>query len=110
MMNCCHGDMEIWDTSLIAPLLLATNSRHLTLLHPKTALLCALVYSVMDFARYFTYASWDLRVALNVWIFSIKYPPGHPKNRRECAGYYVNGLNNEMVLKNSKQIKLQNEC
>ncbi|CAG2123061.1 unnamed protein product, partial [Medioppia subpectinata] len=72
MMNCCNGTMDYWDSCLTTPLLLATNSRYLVLLHPKTALLCAFVYSLMDVSRYFTYASWDLRVALDVNIFSIK--------------------------------------
>ncbi len=102
MMNCCNGEVEIWDTSLIAPLLLTTNSRYLSLLHPKTALLCAFVYSLMDILRYFTYASWDLRVALDLWIFSIKYPVGHPKNRKDCGGSYINGLNNDKILNDIK--------
>ena len=102
MMNCCNGEVDYWDSSLTTPLLLATNSRFVALLHPKTALLCAFVYSLMDMSRYFTYASWDLRVALDLNIFSIKYPVGHPNNKRDSKGYYVNGLNNEMVRKSAQ--------
>lgn len=110
MMNCCHGDMELWDSSLIAPFLLALNLlASYYVLHPKTALLCALCYSVMDFAHYFTYASWDLRVALDVNIFSIKYPPGDSRNRRECLGYYTNGINNDTVLKVKQQDSIKKE-
>jgi hypothetical protein len=57
----------------------------------------------MDLARYFTYASWDLRVALDVSIFTLKYPVGHPKNRRDAGGVYANGLNNETLVKKWNQ-------
>ena len=109
MMNCCNGDVDYWDSSLTTPLLLATNTRFIALLHPKTALLCAFVYSLMDLSRYFTYCSWDLRVALDLWIFSIKYPVGHPKNKRSLLGYYVNGLNNDSVLKGMTGHKTEQE-
>jgi len=103
MMNCCNGTMDYWDSSLTTPLLLATNTRFVALLHPKTALLCAFVYSLMDVSRYFTYASWDLKLALDVNVFSVKYPVGHPNNRRDSGGYYVNGVNNDEIL--AKYIK-----
>ena len=99
MMNCCKGDADYWDSCLTTPLLLATNTRFIALLHPKTALLCAFLYSLMDLSKYFTYCSWDLRFALDLNIFSIKYPVGHPNNKREAKGYYINGLNNDIVLK-----------
>lgn len=96
MTNVSRGDMDRWDGCLVAPLLLCANA-FLWLLPDHTALLCTLVYSVMDFARYFTYASWDLRDALDLWIFSLKYPPGHPHCRNGNLGYYVNGLNNAEI-------------
>lgn len=80
MVNISRGDMEVLDSSLVVPILLAANSMF-HLLNPYTALLCGLVYSIMDSLRYFTYSSWDLRVALDANIFTIKYPVGHPKNR-----------------------------
>lgn len=58
----------------------------------------------MDLARYFTYISWDMREALDVWIFSIKYPPGHPKfHKNKNQGIYVNGLNNNEVLSSTSK-------
>ena len=80
MVNISKGEMEPLDSSLVVPVLLVANSCF-SLLHPYTALLCGLVYSIMDALRYFTYSSWDLRLALDVNIFSIKYPVGHAKNR-----------------------------
>lgn len=52
----------------------------------------------MDVARYFTYISWDMREALDAWIFTLKYQPGHPKFGRGNQGVYINGLNNNEVL------------
>lgn len=66
---------------------------------PQKALLAALICNSIELIRYFTCVSWDLRVGLEVDIFSIRYPPGHEKNRRQCGGYYINGLNNREVLK-----------
>ncbi|XP_035230368.1 cholinephosphotransferase 1-like [Stegodyphus dumicola] len=101
--NVTYADMDLWDSSLVAPLLLCLNTYlpSVYMLPPSTALLCGLVYNLMDVARYFTYISWDLREALDVWIFSLKYPPGHPKFRRSNQGVYVNGLNNNEVLSSS---------
>lgn len=100
MMNISRGNMFAFDTSLVVPLLLALNSvMPRPLITEYTGLLCGLVYAIMDALRYFTYSSWDLRVALDANIFSIKYPAGHAKNRAGDNGFYINGLNNEKVLK-----------
>ncbi|KAG8187356.1 hypothetical protein JTE90_016906 [Oedothorax gibbosus] len=98
--NVTYADMDIWDTSLVAPFLLFLNSYlpPLYILPSSTALLCGLVYNLMDVARYFTYISWDMREALDVYIFTLKYPPGHPKFGRGNQGVYINGLNNTEVL------------
>lgn len=64
-----------------------------------SALLGAALCNGIELARYFTCVSWDLRVALDVDIFRVRYAPDHPKSRRTCRGYYVNGLNNSEVLK-----------
>jgi hypothetical protein len=99
MMNISRGNMYAFDTSLVVPLLLALNSvMPRPLISADTALLCGLVYTMMDALRFFTYSSWDLRVALDANIFSIKYPAGHPKNRAGDNGFYINGLNNAKVL------------
>lgn len=58
----------------------------------------------MDLARYFTYISWDMRDALDVWIFSLKYLPGHPKFHKNANhGVYINGLNNNEVLSSASK-------
>lgn len=109
MMNISRGNMYALDTSLVVPLLLALNS---TLPRPLiteyTGLLCGLVYSMMDATRFFTYSSWDLRVALDANIFSIKYPAGHTKNRAGDNGFYINGLNNAKVLSEWNKFKENN--
>ncbi|XP_015782514.1 cholinephosphotransferase 1 [Tetranychus urticae] len=105
MVNVSRGEMDKWDSSLVAPLLLTINQSFIGLIHPYTALLCALVYSIMDFARYFTYSCWDLTNALDCYIFSIKYPVGHKKWRGGNEGFYINGLNNESVLKAWKKFE-----
>lgn len=97
MMNISHGEMDFADSSLVVPFLLAANSMF-PLLKPETALLCGLIYNIMDSLRFFTYSSWDLREALDVNIFTIKYPVGHPKNRCGDNGFYLNGLNTPKVI------------
>uniref|UniRef100_A0A090XCN7 Putative conserved plasma membrane protein n=1 Tax=Ixodes ricinus TaxID=34613 RepID=A0A090XCN7_IXORI len=88
------GEVDLWDSSLVAPLFLCL---HLLLsatsmsLPVSSALMGSIVYSVMDFARFFTYASWDIRDALDVWIFSVKYPVGDPRCKNGNNGLYLNG-------------------
>ncbi|XP_022235329.1 uncharacterized protein LOC106475534 isoform X2 [Limulus polyphemus] len=101
IVNVSKSDMDFWDSSLVGPILLCLNI-FLRFVEPHTALLCALVYNAIDFVRYFTYASWDLRDALDVWIFNLKYPPGHPLCRNGNLGFYVNGLNNEELKEKCK--------
>lgn len=102
MMNISHGDMDFADSSLVVPFMLAANILF-PLLNPETALICGLIYSMMDSLRFFTYSSWDLRQALDVNIFTIKYPVGHPKNRSGDNGFYLNGLNTDKVIAAWKQ-------
>ncbi|XP_054713177.1 cholinephosphotransferase 1-like [Uloborus diversus] len=104
--NVTSADMDLWDSSLIAPLLLCLNTYlPLSYMLPiSTALLCGLVYNLMDVARYFTYVSWDLRDALDIWIFTLKYLPGHPKCRNGNNGVYINGLNNNEVLSSAPKL------
>ncbi|CAN8026522.1 unnamed protein product [Ixodes persulcatus] len=99
------GEVDLWDSSLVAPLFLCL---HLLLsatsmsLPVSSALMGSMVYSVMDFARFFTYASWDIRDALDVWIFSVKYPVGDPRCKNGNNGLYLNGLNNDELLKKAR--------
>lgn len=96
-MNVSRGEFEKFNTSLIAPSLLTINCliSHFYgdfFMNGYTALLCSLIWTIMDCARYFTYAFWDLRLALNANVFSVKYPVGHPKNRAGGGfGFYFNG-------------------
>lgn len=66
--------------------------------HDK-ALLGAFVWNIVELISYFIFVSWDIRFALDVNIFSIKYPPEHPKSRLQTGGYYINGLNNDEIIK-----------
>ena len=104
MVNISKGYMDSIDSSLAVPLLIAVNSVF-PLVCSYTALLCGLVYAIMDALRFFTYCSWDLRAALDVNIFSIKYPVGHPKSRAGDNGFYINGLNTEKVVSGWKKFK-----
>lgn len=110
--NVTYADMDFWDGSLVAPFLLCLNTYLPSpyMLPPATALLCGLVYNMMDVARYFTYVSWDLREALDAYIFTLKYKPGHPKfHSKGSQGIYVNGLNNNEVLASAKLTEIQSE-
>lgn len=110
MTSVSYGDADLWDSSLVAPLFLCLNmwlSSIPVSLPTQSALLCSMVYSIMDFARYFTYATWDLRDALDLWIFALKYPEGDPRRRAGQYGIYVNGLNNEDELKKAKTVSFQ---
>lgn len=101
MKNVSHGIMELTDTSLIGPALIALNAM-IPLMRISTALTCGLFLVATDITRYFTYASWDLKVALGLNIFTLKYPPGHTKCRNGNYGFYINGLNNEEILTNPR--------
>nr|XP_046913672.1 cholinephosphotransferase 1-like [Dermatophagoides farinae] len=114
--HCTNHEIELLDLTLVAPILLAlnhfffvsnNNSNHydhyrFVLVSPDQALLCAFIWNTIELIRYFTFVSWDICIALDVNIFSIKYPPGHPKSRLQTGGFYVNGLNNDELLKNIK--------
>lgn len=102
--HCTQFEMEITDPSLVAPILLVLNNFITTntpVISADQALLCALICNTIELIRYYTCVSWDLRVALEVYIFSIRYPPEHPKSRRHCTGFYINGLNNKDLLPKS---------
>ncbi|KAH9417603.1 hypothetical protein DERP_010417 [Dermatophagoides pteronyssinus] len=111
--HCTNHEIELFDLTLVAPILLAlnhfffvsNNSNHyrFVLVSPDQALLCAFIWNTIELIRYFTFVSWDICIALDVNIFSIKYPPGHPKSRLQTGGFYVNGLNNDELLKNIKK-------
>jgi len=92
--------MELTDAVLLVPLLLVLNNTFTAtpLITPTKALLCALICNTIELIRYFTCVSWDMRLALGVDIFQVRYPPEHEKSRRHCGGYYINGLNNRQVL------------
>lgn len=110
--NVTQADMDIWDGCIFASLLLCMNNYlpESCMIPPSTALLCGLVYNLMDVARYFTYISWDMREALDVWIFGLKYPPGHPKfHKNENQGVYINGLNNNEVLSCASKVPKHKE-
>ncbi|GBM21201.1 Choline/ethanolaminephosphotransferase 1 [Araneus ventricosus] len=110
--NVTYADVDLWDSSLVAPFLLCLNTYIPTsyMLPACTALLCGLVYNLMDVARYFTYISWDLREALDAYIFTLKYPPGHPKfHTKHSEGVYVNGLNNSEILGSAQKSDLQSD-
>lgn len=107
LVNVSRGEFELMNTSLIAPCLLTINCliSHLYgdfFMNCYTALLCSLVWTMMDCLRYFTYAFWDLKFALDANVFSIKYPVGHPRNHAPPAtgglGFYFNGTNKDEVL------------
>uniref|UniRef100_A0A1E1X7Y2 Putative sn-12-diacylglycerol ethanolamine-and cholinephosphotransferase n=1 Tax=Amblyomma aureolatum TaxID=187763 RepID=A0A1E1X7Y2_9ACAR len=105
MTTVTYGELDLWDSSLVAPLFLCLNallSATPLSLPISSALMCSMVYSMMDFARYFTYASWDMRDALDIWIFSLKYPVGDPRRRSGQDGVYLTGLNNEELIKKAR--------
>ncbi|KAJ5852784.1 uncharacterized protein N7529_012169 [Penicillium soppii] len=90
--------MEMTDTVLIPPLFVAFNTIF-SFVQPTTALNWSLFFTIVDIVRYGTYASWDFQDALNLYIFSIKYAPGHLKCRNGPCGLYFHALNKEDVLR-----------
>ncbi|KAB8225112.1 hypothetical protein BDV33DRAFT_198955 [Aspergillus novoparasiticus] len=101
MKNISHGTMELTDTALLPPLFIALNTL-LSLMLPTTALTWSLFLTAIDLGCYFSCASWDLQDALGLNIFSIKYPPGHPRSRNGPCGLYFHGLNKEDILRNPR--------
>ncbi|KAI2806737.1 hypothetical protein BLOT_008695 [Blomia tropicalis] len=102
--HCTKSDLELADPALVAPILMTLT--HLAMgepmIAPNKALLCALICNTIELIRYFTSVSWDLRLALDVDIFAVRYPPEHEKSRRHCGGFYITGLNNQEVLSRNK--------
>jgi len=113
LVNASKGEFEKMNTSLIAPSLLTINCLISSvygdfLMNCYTALLCSLIWTVMDCTRYLTYIIWDLKFALDANVFSIKYPVGHPKNhggKDSSFGFYFNGTNEEEVLAEWRKFK-----
>lgn len=110
LVNVSKGEFEKMNTSLIAPCLLTLKCliSHLYgdfFMNCYNALLCSLIWTIMDCARYFTYAVWDVKFALDANVFSIKYPVGHPKNKAGGCGFYFNGRNINEVLADWERFK-----
>lgn len=111
LVNVSKGEFEKMNTSLIAPSLLTINCLISYFygdffMNCYTALLCSLIWTTMDCARYFTYAIWDVKFALDANVFSVKHPVGHPKNRANGGyGFYFNGTNREEVLADWNKFK-----
>jgi len=110
LVNVSKGEFEKMNTSLIAPSLLTINClvSHLYgdfFMNCYTALLCSLIWTIMDCGKYITYATWDVKYALDANVFSIKYPVGHHKNKAGGCGFYFNGRNTEEVLADWNKFK-----
>ncbi|KAF7491797.1 Choline/ethanolaminephosphotransferase 1 [Sarcoptes scabiei] len=104
--HCTYHEIELLDLTLVAPILLSLNdllSIDDPIISHNQALLGALIWDTIEVIRYFTFVSWDLCIALDINIFSIKFPIGHPKNRCQTGGFYINGLNNKEILSKSSQ-------
>jgi len=90
-------DCELLDSILLVPALLSLNSR-IDLVPQRTALISALFFSGMDVFRFVCYLFWDVCDYQDVYVFSLKYPVGHPKNKAGGRGVYMNGVNNQQVI------------
>lgn len=101
-MNVAKGELPICDTSMIGPLIIALNTYYSEVIDTNYCLIVAFIFSLVDHIRFFTMASLDMKRALQVDIFSLKYPPGHPKCRNKNYGFNMNGTENEKALKNIK--------
>ena len=110
MSNISKGKFDKWDSSLVAPFLLIVNQSIVPVMNPYTALLCSSIYSIMDFLRYFTYACWDVTSALDVDLFIIKDANKKDKKKRRVhEGFYINGTNNEHVVKAWKKFSAEDK-
>lgn len=101
-MNVSHGNMPKLDTSAIGPLLLVANC-YLNLFSIKTSLLLSLLFALTDHCLYFAIISFDMKRALDLNIFSLKYPVGHEKCRNKNYGFNLNGTENEHAITNIKK-------
>ncbi|XP_054153305.1 cholinephosphotransferase 1-like [Oppia nitens] len=99
MMNVTHGVMPKVDSSVIAPIIVIINA-YSQLVSYNFILWTALVYELLDYSLYFVMSSLDMKTALDVNIFSLKYPPSHPKCRNKNYGFNLNGTENQTALKN----------
>lgn len=97
-------DCDFLDSILFVPVLLCLNAR-LDLVPQNTALISALFFSGMDVFRFVCYLFWDVCDYQDIYVFSLKYPPGHPKNKAGGRGIYMNGINNEQVIARLKTKK-----
>lgn len=100
------GDMTILDSSIIGPTFFLLNC-HFSFVTNKACLAFLLTFASVDVFRYFLFSAWDLTYALQIHIFSIKYPPkdGLPPLRRSF-GLNMNGVESEKSLAHKAQTEL----
>jgi hypothetical protein len=104
MMNVSHGVMPELDTTIIGLLFLTLNNIF-PVFDLEITLIITLFFSIIDYSLYFIFASLDMKKALDLNIFSLKYPVGHNKCRNKNYGFNVNGTENEKAFKNIQKAK-----
>jgi len=95
--NLGKTDCELLDWVLLAPAMLCLNASF-NIVPEHTALTSAMVFTLMDLFRCATYLCWDICDFQDIYVFTLKYPLGHPKNRAGARGIYLNGLNNQQII------------
>ena len=98
-MNVSHENMPKLDTCIIGPIFVGVNS-YLNLVTLNASMVMALILIVLDLCSYFVLVSIDMKNALDVNIFTLKYPIGHKKCRNKNYGFNMNGTENCRALKN----------
>ena len=98
-MNVTHENMPKLDTSIIGPIFVTINS-YINLITLNASMIMALVFALLDHCCYFVFTSLDMKTALDLNIFSLKYAIGHKKCRNKNYGFNLNGTENGRALSN----------
>ena len=98
-MNVTHENMPKLDSSIIGASFMILNS-YLNLITTNASMIFVLIMAFLDHFCYFVANSIDMKRALDLYIFSLKYPVGHKKCRNKNYGFNLNGTENARALQN----------
>ena len=102
-MNVVQGEFLIpLDSSLLGPSILVLNCIT-KIITPQASLMFSLIVCLADYLLFFIMSSLDMKHALDVNIFTLKWSRGHPKCRNKNFGFNMNGTENENAIRNMKK-------
>ena len=102
-MNVVQGEFLIpLDSSLLGPSILVLNCIT-KIITPQASLMFSLIVCLADYSLFFIMSSLDMKHALDVDIFTLKWSRGHPKCRNKNFGFNMNGTENENAIRNMRR-------